>query len=144
MVDVGMAFWLGILTSISPCPLATNIAAISFIGRQCDRQKYAFLAGMTYMLGRTIAYTTLGAILVTSSQAIPAVAMFLQKYMSILIGPVLILVGIILLGLIKFNFRGSGVSEGLQSFVEKSGIFGAGILGIVFALSFCPLSHIPL
>ncbi len=140
IVDLIMAFWLGILTSISPCPLATNIAAISFIGRQLDRQKYIFLAGLTYMLGRTITYTTLGAILVTSTQAIPAVAMFLQKYMAVIIGPLLIIVGIILLGIIKFNFRGSGVNEGLQKFVEKSGLLGAGVLGIVFALSFCPPS----
>lgn len=140
IIDLGMALWLGILTSISPCPLATNIAAISFIGRQLDRQKYVLLAGLTYMLGRTVTYTVLGAFLVTSAQLIPAVAMFLQKYMPVIIGPVLIIVGIILLGVIKFNFRGGGISDKLQSFVEKSGIFGAGILGIVFALSFCPPS----
>ncbi len=140
LIDMGLALWLGVLTSISPCPLATNIAAISFIGRQLDRQKYVFLAGMAYMLGRTITYTILGAVLVTSSQAIPAVAMFLQKYMSVIIGPLLIIVGIILLGVITFNFRGSGVNAGLQTFVEKSGLFGACVLGIVFALSFCPPS----
>ncbi len=86
MLDVGLAFWLGLLTSISPCPLATNIAAISFIGRQLDRQRYVFLAGMIYMLGRTVTYVALGAFLVTSAQAIPAVAIFLQKYMAVFLG----------------------------------------------------------
>ena len=137
-VDLGMAFWLGILTSISPCPLATNIAAISFIGRQLDKQKFVFLAGMVYMLGRTFTYVVLGAFLVTSAQAIPAVAMFLQKYMAVLIGPLLIIVGVILLGVFKFTFKGGGISEGTQKFVEKTGLLGAGVLGILFALSFCP------
>ena len=140
LFDIGLALWLGILTSITPCPLATNIAAISFIGRQLDKQRYVFMAGIVYMLGRTFTYVVLGAFLVTSAQAIPVVAMFLQKYMSILIGPLLIIVGIILLGVIKFNFRGGGVSENTQKFVEKSGFLGAGVLGIIFALSFCPPS----
>ena len=140
ILDLGIALWYGILTSINPCPLATNITAISFISGQLDRKKYVVLAGLAYMLGRTITYTTLGALLVTSSQAIPSVSMFLQKYSSLLIGPILIIVGIILLGILSFNFKGRGVSGKLQVFVEKSGIFGAGVLGIVFALSFCPPS----
>jgi len=140
LFDTGLALWLGVLTSISPCPLATNVAAISFIGRRLDQQKYVFMAGMVYMLGRTLTYTLLGAFLVTSAQSIPAVAMFLQKYMSVIIGPLLIVVGVLLLGVIPFSFGGGGVSDGLQKFVEKSGIFGAGILGIIFALSFCPPS----
>ena len=138
LLDIGMAFWLGLLTSISPCPLATNIAAISFIGRQLDNQRYVFLAGIVYMLGRTFSYVVLGAFLVTSAQAIPAVASFLQNYMAVLIGPLLIIVGVILLGVFKFTFKGGGVSEGTQKFVEKTGLLGAGVLGILFALSFCP------
>ncbi len=139
-IDLGMALWLGILTSLSPCPLTTNIAAISFISRQIEKQKLVFLAGLIYMLGRTISYTILGAILVSSTQAIPTVALFFQKYMPQVIGPLLIVVGILLLDIINFSFRGSGVSKGLEKFVEKSGMFGALILGIIFALSFCPPS----
>ncbi|MGW8258007.1 MAG: hypothetical protein ACWGMZ_11015, partial [Thermoguttaceae bacterium] len=45
------ALWLGILTSISPCPLATNIAAISYIGRRVDSSKQVFLTGLVYTLG---------------------------------------------------------------------------------------------
>ncbi len=140
LLDVGMALWLGALTSISPCPLATNIAAISFIGRRMDSQRYVLFAGLLYMLGRTVSYTALGAVLIASTQAIPAVAMFLQKYMSALIGPALIVVGIILLGLIKFSLKGGGAGDKLQAFVEKTGLFGAFSLGIIFALTFCPPS----
>ncbi len=140
ILDLGMALWLGILTSISPCPLATNIAAISFIGKKLENKRFVLLAGIIYMLGRTVAYTTLSAVLVTSTQFIPSVAMFLQNYMPMAIGPLLILVGGILLGLIRFSPTGGGVNSRLQKFVEKSGLFGAGILGIIFALSFCPPS----
>ncbi len=140
LIDIGMAFWLGILTSISPCPLATNITAISYISRRIDAQRHVFFAGLIYMLGRTITYTLLGAFLITSTQIIPAVALFLQRYMAILIGPILIFVGVILLNIIKFSFKGSTVNTGIQNRVDKAGIWGAGILGILFALSFCPPS----
>ena len=140
IASIGMALWLGILTSISPCPLATNIAAISFIGRRMDSQPYVLFAGLLYMLGRTVSYIVLGAVLIASSQAIPAVALFLQTYMSALIGPLLIIVGVILLGIIKFSFKGGGASSGFQTFIEKSGLFGSFIMGIFFALTFCPPS----
>lgn len=139
-LDVGLAFWLGILTSISPCPLATNITAISFISRRLESQRYVLVAGLIYMLGRTLVYTVLGALLVTSTQLVPIVAISLQKYMPKIIGPILIVVGIILLGLFTFNIKSGGVTKKLQNVVEKSGIWGAGILGVIFALSFCPPS----
>jgi len=139
-LDVGLAFWLGILTSISPCPLATNITAISFISRRLESQRYVLVAGLIYMLGRTLVYTVLGSLLVTSTQLVPIVAISLQKYMPKIIGPILIVVGIILLGLFTFNIKSGGVTKNLQDIVEKSGIWGAGILGVVFALSFCPPS----
>lgn len=98
-------------------------------------------AGLLYMLGRTIAYVALGAFLVSSTQAIPAVAQFLQKYMNMLLGPVLILVGIILLDVLKITFgSSSSFGEKMQGYAQKSGVWGAGLLGIVFALSFCPVS----
>ncbi len=141
MICMGMAFWFGILTSISPCPLATNIAAIAYIGRQVDRAGYVLSAGLLYMFGRMITYVILGASLVSSAQSIPIVANFLQKYMNILLGPVLIIIGIILLDIIKINVGGIGLlGDTLQVRAQKTGIWGAGILGIVFALSFCPVS----
>ena len=83
----GSALWLGILTSISPCPLATNIAAISYIGRRVDNYKYVLSAGLLYMTGRTIAYVVLAVFLISSMQSIPFVAEFFQKYMSVILGP---------------------------------------------------------
>ncbi len=134
------ALWLGILTSISPCPLATNIAAVSFIGRRVGRTRVVFLTGLLYMLGRMLTYVVLGILLVTSVLSIPQVSHILQKYMNKVLGPILIFVGMILLELIRVNISGSGLGEKMQKRVEASGIWGAGLLGIVFALSFCPIS----
>lgn len=140
IVDMGLAVWFGILTSISPCPLATNITAISFIGRKVDRAGYVLYAGMLYMFGRMLAYSILGAILVSSVGLISPVAMFLQTYMVYLLGPGLILFGVLLLDVVKLSFGGGLMNDLLQARIERAGIWGAGLMGIVFALSFCPIS----
>ncbi len=134
------ALWLGILTSISPCPLATNIAAVSFIGRRIGRTRVVLLTGLLYTIGRILTYVVLGILLVTSALSIPQVSHLLQKYMNKILGPVLIFVGMILLELIRINISGTGLSEKMQKRVESYGILGAGLLGIIFALSFCPIS----
>ncbi|MEW6182999.1 MAG: aromatic aminobenezylarsenical efflux permease ArsG family transporter [Bacillota bacterium] len=140
LLNAGLALWLGILTSISPCPLATNIAAISFIGRRVGNTRLVLLSGLLYAIGRMAVYLALGILIVASVLSIPEVSNFLQKYMHKLLGPLLIIVGMFLLELIRFNFGGFGVSERVQQRVERSGIWGAWLLGVVFALSFCPVS----
>jgi cytochrome c biogenesis protein CcdA len=142
MMGMAMALWFGILTSISPCPLATNIAAVSYIGGQISTQRGVFVAGVLYMFGRMLTYTVLGAILVSSAQSVPAVANFLQKYMNLIMGPFLVVIGLILLNIIKFNIGdGAGIiANKLQGQIKHFGLFGAGLLGIIFALSFCPVS----
>jgi cytochrome c-type biogenesis protein len=134
------AFWLGILTSISPCPLATNIAAISFIGRRVDKPGYVLCTGLLYTVGRTIAYVILGIVLVGSLLAAPAVSNWLQKYMYKLLGPVLIITAMVLLDMLSFNSKGNNIGQWCQQRAEKFGLFGALFLGAVFALSFCPVS----
>ncbi|MHC4424433.1 MAG: aromatic aminobenezylarsenical efflux permease ArsG family transporter [Planctomycetota bacterium] len=134
------ALWWGILTSISPCPLATNIAAVSFISRRVGRTRVVFLTGLLYTLGRMLAYVVLGIFLVTSVLSVPQISHILQKYMNKILGPILIFVGMILLELIAFSISGPGLSEKMQKRVESYGILGAGLLGIIFALSFCPIS----
>lgn len=140
IVGVGSALWLGILTSISPCPLATNIAAISYIGRKVGNSRQVFLTGLLYTLGRTLAYLALAVVLVASVLSVPQISLFLQKYMHLALGPLLIIVGMFLLGLIELSMSGGGMGEGLQKRVDAMGIWGALLLGIVFALTFCPTS----
>jgi len=134
------AIWLGILTSISPCPLATNIAAISFIGKRLGSTSRVLGCGVFYTLGRMAAYVALAGLLVAGVLSVPGAANFLQKYMNKLLGPVLIVTGMVLLELIQFNVSASLVGRRVQARAERGGIWGAGLLGVVFALSFCPVS----
>ena len=134
------ALWLGILASISPCPLAMNITAISYIGRRVDNPRKVLGAGLLYTAGRTLAYVVLGALLVASLLSAPRLSHLLQKYMNLAMGPLLIIVGMVLLELISFTRKGGGVSEAMQRRVDRFGIWGALLLGIVFALTFCPVS----
>jgi cytochrome c biogenesis protein CcdA len=135
-----LALWLGILTSVSPCPLATNIAAISFIGRRLDRPAAVVLSGLVYTLGRTLAYVALALVTVGGLLAVPAVARFLESSMNRILGPVLIATGVFLLELVPVSFTTFSAGERSQRLAEKGGLAGAGLLGILFALAFCPVS----
>lgn len=137
---VATALWLGIMTSISPCPLATNIAAISFISRTVDRPGAVAWTGLLYTAGRTLVYVVLGAILAASLISMPVVSQWLQKYMNQLLGPGLILVGMFLLELVTISSGGGGLKDWAQKKAQTGGFFAAFLLGVVFALSFCPVS----
>jgi cytochrome c biogenesis protein CcdA len=135
------ALWLGVLTSISPCPLASNIVAISFIGKNVGKARSVLLAGLFYTAGRAITYLVLAVLLITSLLSSPEVSMFLQEWMNRIIGPLLVIVGLVLLEVINLSiFKGFGISDSLKGRIEKSGIWGAGLLGVIFALTFCPVS----
>ncbi|HPM43412.1 MAG TPA: sulfite exporter TauE/SafE family protein, partial [Candidatus Omnitrophota bacterium] len=105
------AFWLGILTSISPCPLATNIAAISFISKKIVHTRSVLITGFAYTLGRMIAYTMVGFLIIKSLLSVPTAANFLQKYMNKALGPILILVGLFLLDVFRFSMASITLSE---------------------------------
>jgi cytochrome c-type biogenesis protein len=140
IVGIATAFWLGILTSISPCPLTTNIAAVSFVGKRVGSAGKVFISGLLYTLGRAFAYTALGAFIVAGMLSIPSVSFFLQKHMHKLLGPVLVISGILLIGIIPLKFGVSFNATGIQKRAEKAGMFSAALLGILFALAFCPVS----
>jgi cytochrome c biogenesis protein CcdA len=140
LLGAGTALWLGILTSISPCPLTTNIAAITYIGKRVDIPASVFAAGMLYTAGRTLTYMGLGAVIVAGLLNVPSVSHFLQTHMNRILGPVLILAGMFLLELIQMNLPGGGAGQGLRNRAERHGVWGAGLLGILFALTFCPVS----
>lgn len=139
-ISAASALWLGVLTSISPCPLATNIAAISYIGRRVNNTRSILFAGALYTLGRMAAYLGLAAVLVSTALSVPQVSLFLQKYMHLVLGPLLVLISMFLLGLIQIDLGGTGVTEGLKKRVDALGIWGSLLLGVVFALAFCPTS----
>ena len=139
-IALGSALWLGILTAISPCPLATNIAAISFIGRQVGNRRGVLLSGLLYALGRTLTYVVLGLVITVGILATAEVSRFLQKYMNEILGPVLILLGMVLLGLIGSGLSWNLAGDGVQQRAAKGGVVWSLLLGVLFALSFCPVS----
>jgi cytochrome c-type biogenesis protein len=134
------ALYLGLLTSISPCPLATNIAAISYVGRKVGDSRWILAAGFLYTLGRCLLYLGLAVLLAATALSIQSVSLFLQKYMHLVLAPVFLLLGMFLVGLLTFNGGGALMSEKLQKKVDAMGIWGALALGVLFAVSFCPTS----
>lgn len=138
------AFLLGLLTAVSPCPLVTNIAAIGFIGRNVESRRRIFLNGLLYTLGRIIAYTVLGIVLILilrEGASLFGIQKFIGRYGELILGPALLLIGLFMLfgsrlRLPSFGFRGNG--EGLA----RKGGFGALLLGMLFAMAFCPTSGV--
>jgi cytochrome c-type biogenesis protein len=140
VVPIISAFWFGVLTSISPCPLASNIAAVSYMVKGVEKSSSVLTTGLMYTLGRMIAYIVLGILISASLLNIPQASQFMQNIMPKILGPVLILTGFFLLGLISFSLPGFSVSEKTALKFGKNGNLGALLLGVLFALSFCPVS----
>jgi len=137
-----LAFLLGILTAISPCPLATNITAIGFISKDLENKKRIFFNGLWYTLGRAISYSALGVIIYLGASKF-SIAKLFQSNGEKFLGPLLILVGILMFDFIKIKFPGMrGLSERMQNTGKKGSWWSALLLGIVFALAFCPYSGV--
>lgn len=133
------AFILGLMTAISPCPLATNITAIAYISKDLENKNKVFLNGLIYTAGRALSYTALGIILFFGASTFN-VAQLLQGWGEKLLGPILLIIGIYMLGLIKINLPGLGnIGNSMQN-NKKKGFWQVLLLGIVFALAFCPYS----
>jgi cytochrome c-type biogenesis protein len=135
------ALGLGIWTAVQPCPMATNLAAISYLGRRVDSPRSVLLAGLLYTLGRTLAYVVLAILLVEGLQA-SRVSMFLQTRVYQFVGPVLVVLGMFFLELINVGWSGPGVSPEMQRRVDALGFWGALPLGVLFAMAFCPISAV--
>lgn len=134
------ALWMGLLTSVSPCPLAANIAAMSYVGREVGSRRRTLVAGLLYTLGRALAYAALAAILVRGLLSIPQVALFLQAHMNRIVGPLLVAVGLVLLEWIRLPGFGSRLYDRTGERLVKAGLLGALPLGAILALAFCPVS----
>ena len=137
---IGTAFLLGLWTATTPCPLATNIAAVSYIAKRLGRSRTVILSGLLYTLGRAAAYTALGTAIVLGLFASYEVSQFLNRYLNRLLGPVLILMGMVLLELITLRSTSGAATEKIARRAENWGLAGALALGVLFALSFCPIS----
>lgn len=135
------AFLLGLMTAISPCPLATNITAIGFISKDIENRNRVFFNGLFYTLGRAITYISLALIIFLGADQLKFSGFF-QKYGEKFIGPLLVIIGLIMLNVLKINFPGTGnLTSGMQKKTKWS-YFDAILLGLVFALAFCPYSGV--
>ena len=139
-VGLFSALWLGILTSISPCPLASNIAAVSFLSKKIQQPTVVFISGLAYSLGRMVAYGGLGWIIIHSLVSVPQVALFLQKFMGKALGPVLIMTGLVLFEILRVSVPDFSFFHRPHSKLADAGAPGAFLLGFILALAFCPIS----
>jgi len=139
LAALGLAGWFGILTAISPCPMATNIAAIGFLGRKVASPRAVLLSGLLYTIGRSLAYLGVAVAAVWGLTSMPALSQFLQGGFNTILGPILILVGMLLTGLLELPWSLSLAGDGLQERVS-AGWWWPLLLGVLFALSFCPVS----
>jgi len=146
-VPLVAAFFIGLMTAISPCPLATNITAIAYISKRIDNSRHTLLAGSVYTLGRMVAYVTVASVIVFFGMNIQFISLGLQHYGELLLGPFLVLCGIYLLDIFHFDRLPlgnwfSGFTSGISSRLADKGYLGAFLLGVIFALSFCPFSAV--
>ncbi len=134
------AFALGLLTAVSPCPLATNITATAYIAKTITSKKKVLLSGLLYTLGRMFTYTALGAVIYFGASKFHVAKLF-QGNGEKFIGPVMIIIGLIMLNVIKLDFLSKGnLTDRLSDKFKDKGMLGSFLLGIIFALAFCPYS----
>lgn len=134
------AFILGLMTAISPCPLATNITATAFISKNINNKKKVFLSGIVYSFGRAFSYTAIGLVLYFGASKFH-IARFFNQNGEKFLGPLLIVIGLIMLNIIRLNFfSNSNFSERLSEKFKDKGLLGSFVIGIIFALAFCPYS----
>ena len=139
-IPILSAFILGLMTSISPCPLATNITATAFISKNISNKKRVFLSGVIYSLGRAFSYTAIGVILFFGASKFH-VGRFFQQNGEKYLGPLLIIIGLIMLNIIRLNFLGkTNFRENLTEKMKNKGLLGSFLIGVLFALAFCPYS----
>ncbi|MBO5832278.1 MAG: sulfite exporter TauE/SafE family protein [Alistipes sp.] len=138
------AFLLGLLTALSPCPLATNIAAIGYIGKHIESRRGVFVQGLLYTLGRTVAYTLLGVVLiivVRSGASVFGIQKFIATYGEMMLPPALLLIGLFMLFGDRLRLPSLGMGDRGERLARRGGV-GALLLGVLFALAFCPTSGV--
>ena len=139
-IPIISAFVLGLMTAISPCPLATNITATAFISKNISNKKIVLFSGVLYSLGRAFSYTAIGLILFFGASKFQ-ISRFLNQNGEKMLGPLLIIIGLIMLNVIKINFLSKfSFSDKLSEKLKNKGLLGSFLIGLVFALAFCPYS----
>lgn len=135
------ALILGLMTAISPCPLATNITAVGFISKDIENRNRVFINGLLYTLGRAVSYTAIALIIYLGADQFKFSG-FLQRYGEKILGPLLIIIGLLMLDVIKLKFPGMSRLTSRMETKTQWGTFDSILLGMIFALAFCPYSGV--
>jgi cytochrome c-type biogenesis protein len=142
-IPVLSAFFLGLMATIGPCTMATNIAALAYVGRNLTNRRYAVMTATLYTLGRMLTYTVLGALIIYLGLSIPGVSIFLQDIGEKAMGPFLVIIGLLMLFIDRISFGNSGNAiSSLGGKIAEMGMIGGLPLGALFALAFCPYSAV--
>ena len=139
-IPILSAFLLGLMACLGPCTMATNIAALAYVSRYTKNKKSAILTGVLYTAGRMITYSTIGVLIIGIGLEVPEVSLFLQNTMEKVFGPLLIVIGVLLLFVDRFSFGSSGRMASMGNKIAGWGVLGGLPLGALFALGFCPYS----
>lgn len=137
------SFFIGLMMAISPCPLTTNITAIAYVSRRIESSRHTLLVGFLYTLGLMTTYVSIASLIVYMGLRTQGIALFLQRYGGLLLGPLLVFIGLVMLGIIKLDFiKMPAGTEKLKKDLAERGYLGGFLLGVVFALAFCPFSAV--
>ena len=139
-IPILSAFLLGLMACLGPCTMATNIAALAYVSRYVKNKKSAIVTGTLYTIGRMISYTVIGVLIIGIGLEVPAVAIFLQNTLEKVFGPLLIIIGVMLLFVNRLSFGSSGKISEMGNKIANWGVIGGLPLGALFALGFCPYS----
>ncbi len=142
-IPIVAAFFIGLMTAISPCPLATNITAIAYASKKIEEKKYTLLVGFFYTFGRMFTYILIASLIVWFGLNTQLIALFLQRYGEKLLGPLLILIGLVMLDILKIKLlKKNNKMDNIKEKLADKGLIGSFLLGVIFALAFCPFSAV--
>ncbi|MCJ7769246.1 MAG: aromatic aminobenezylarsenical efflux permease ArsG family transporter [Dehalococcoidales bacterium] len=141
-VPIFTALFLGIMSGLGPCTMATNIAAVAYISQRITDRRFALFSSLLYSLGRGVTYTLLGILIIGVGMEVPAIRNFLEDAGTYVLGPLLLIAGILMLVAHKISFGGGGRLAALGKKFAERGLWGSFIMGVIFALAFCPYSAV--
>ncbi|WP_255299899.1 urease accessory protein UreH domain-containing protein [Bacillus wiedmannii] len=131
-VPLLFAFLFGVVGTLAPCQLTGNISAITLYGNQSLQKGHAWKHILLFISGKIIAFTTLGLFVWFLGKEFQQILTLYFPWLRKIIGPLLILMGLMLAGIIKSrNFFSI-------KFIRKQSEVSSFLLGFFFSLAFCP------
>ncbi|MCK1998340.1 sulfite exporter TauE/SafE family protein [Psychrobacillus psychrodurans] len=131
-----VALLLGLIGAVAPCQLTGNMSAITFYGNRTVQMKSNWGEIVSFIAGKVVVFSLIGMLAWMFGQSFETK---MTEYFPIfrqLIGPLMIVTGLVLIGILKLVFLNR-----LSTYIPmvlKEGKFGSFMLGASFSLAFCP------